>query len=159
MIQAENNVRTKIPPPIFLPLIHNVFPTWHPYIYERAESANFYGFLNPPVYLLSTVSVQVKLPNWNLQSKIYLIFTSYKLLADGQSCRGDVRYKKNERRNKHFDIYCKFSSFPEGAEYECPMDENFKEKNGKLCMSIRWGISWTSGCNDHLDIASPQNMG
>ena len=31
---------------------------------------------------------QVKLPNWNLRSKIYLIFTSYKLLADGQSCRG-----------------------------------------------------------------------
>ena len=38
------------------------------------------------------IIVQVKLPNWNLRSKIYLIFTSYKLLANGEACRGETKH-------------------------------------------------------------------
>lgn len=82
----------------------------------------------PPDRIISNfdtpAGITVKLPNWNLQSKIYLIFTSYKLLADGQSCR-------------------------EGAEYECPMDENFKEKNGKLCMSISLACDGLPNCGEN----------
>ena len=33
---------------------------------------------------------KVILSNWKQKSKIYLIFTSYKLLAAGQSCRGEL---------------------------------------------------------------------
>lgn len=82
----------------------------------------------PPDRIISTfdnpASIQVKLPNWNLQSKIYLIFTSYKLLAAGQSCR-------------------------DGAEYECPTDEKFQQTNGKLCMSLSLACDGLPNCGDN----------
>lgn len=82
----------------------------------------------PPDRIISTfdnpASIQVKMPNWNLQSKIYLIFTSYKLLAAGQSCR-------------------------DGAEYECPTDEKFQQTNGKLCMSLSLACDGLPNCGEN----------
>jgi len=82
----------------------------------------------PPDRIISKfdtpATIQVKMKNWSLQSKIYLIFTSYKLLNDGQSCR-------------------------EGAEYECPTDEKFQETNGKLCMSLSLACDGLPNCGDN----------
>merc|ERR1719219_2225836 len=82
----------------------------------------------PPDRIISSfdtpAGITVKLPNWNLRSKIYLIFTSYKLLADGSSCR-------------------------EGAEYECPMTDNFRENNGRLCMSISLACDGLPNCGEN----------
>jgi len=82
----------------------------------------------PPDRIISTfdnpASIQVKMKNWNLQSKIYLIFTSYKLLAAGQSCR-------------------------DGAEYECPTDEKFQQTNGKLCMSLSLACDGLPNCGEN----------
>lgn len=82
----------------------------------------------PPDRIISTfdnpASIQVKLPNWNLQSKLYLIFTSYKLLhGENQSCR-------------------------DGAEYECPKDKTFIENQGRLCMSLSLACDGLPNCGE-----------
>ena len=37
---------------------------------------------------LTKVCCKVTMRNWSPQSKIYLIFTSYKLVRNGEVCRG-----------------------------------------------------------------------
>ena len=43
----------------------------------------------------------------------------------------------NEPRNVKNIIVPEPPLPPEGAEYECPTDEAFREQTGRLCMSIR----------------------
>ena len=78
------------------------------------------GSSNPAVF-----TVQVSLRNWNVQSKIYLIFTSYKLVRRGETCR-------------------------EGAEYECPTDQQFQDKNGRLCMSLSLACDGLPNCGENI---------
>ena len=80
----------------------------------------FLGSSNPAVF-----TVQVSLRNWNVQSKIYLIFTSYKLVRSGETCR-------------------------EGAEYECPTDQHFQDKNGRLCMSLSLACDGLPNCGENI---------
>ena len=40
--------------------------------------------------------------NWAAQSKIYLIFTSYKLVRNGQMCRGEFSVSFNDITKKYF---------------------------------------------------------
>merc|ERR1719412_1030081 len=68
-------------------------------------------------------SITVTMRNWSPQSKIYLIFTSYKLVRNGEVCR-------------------------EGAEYECPTDDQFQQKNGKLCMSLSLACDGLPNCGE-----------
>jgi len=70
-------------------------------------------------------SITVTMRNWAAQSKIYLIFTSYKLVRNGEMCR-------------------------EGAEYECPTDEQFQQKNGRLCMSLSLACDGLPNCGENI---------
>jgi len=70
-------------------------------------------------------SITVTMRNWAAQSKIYLIFTSYKLVRNGQMCR-------------------------EGAEYECPTDDQFQQKNGRLCMSLSLACDGLPNCGENI---------
>ena len=70
-------------------------------------------------------SITVSLRNWNVESKIYLIFTSYKLVRRGETCR-------------------------EGAEYECPTDQQFQDKNGRLCMSLSLACDGLPNCGENI---------
>ena len=45
---------------------------------------------------------QVTMRNWAAQSKIYLIFTSYKLVRNGQMCRGEFSVSFNDITKKYF---------------------------------------------------------
>ena len=75
--------------------------------------------------LMSWFLVQVSLRNWNVESKIYLIFTSYKLVRQGETCR-------------------------EGSEYECPTDQHFQDKNGRLCMSLSLACDGLPNCGENI---------
>ena len=36
----------------------------------------------------------------------------------------------------------------EGAEYECPTDDQFQQKNGKLCMSLSLACDGLPNCGE-----------
>ena len=78
--------------------------------------------------------------NWSPQSKIYLIFTSYKLVRNGEVCRGQSGTMVENNNNY---IVC-----AEGAEYECPTDDQFQQKNGKLCMSLSLACDGLPNCGE-----------
>ena len=78
--------------------------------------------------------------NWSPQSKIYLIFTSYKLVRNGEVCRGQSGTMVVNNNNS---IVC-----AEGAEYECPTDDQFQQKNGKLCMSLSLACDGLPNCGE-----------
>ena len=45
-----------------------------------------------------------------------------------------------------------FNIFPksEGAEYECPTDEQFQQKNGRLCMSLSLACDGLPNCGENI---------
>ena len=48
------------------------------------------------------------------------------------------------------DISGLLLQFSEGAEYECPTDEQFQQKNGRLCMSLSLACDGLPNCGENI---------
>ena len=49
--------------------------------------------------------------------------------------------------NNFIDLYLLVA---EGAEYECPTDEQFQQKNGRLCMSLSLACDGLPNCGENI---------